>query len=161
MTARYTATRIRPRPWRILLVQRDRWLRSCAGAALAARGCDVVEAASLAAARHELAAAEFDAVVTAMALGDGDGFAVVRAARRAGRTAPVLVARTFASSAGAASDRGGIWFSSAPVATPLFDAIYGASTDCTQRAERRSAEVTWPVPLQSQVPTRKVPVLSL
>jgi CheY-like chemotaxis protein len=157
MTARYPVAPAIPRPWRVLLVQRDRWLRSCAGAALAARGCDVVEAGSLAAARHELAAASFDAVVTAISLGDGDGFAVVHAARRAGRTAPVLVARSFASSS---ADRG-IWFSSSPVPTPLFEAIYGASTDSTHRAERRSAEITWPVPVPSQVATRRLPVLGV
>jgi CheY-like chemotaxis protein len=134
------------RPWRILLVHRDRWQRGCAGAALAERGCDVIEAGSLGAARYALDRGTFDAVITELALGDGDGFAVVRAVRKAGQSAPVLV-NASALLAGGSSAARTIWFSNQSVAPALFEAIYGASGDSTQRAHQRSTSATMPLPI--------------
>jgi DNA-binding NtrC family response regulator len=145
MTASPPSRRSVARPWRILLVQRDRWQRGCAGAALAERGCDVTEAGSLGAARYALDRGQFDAVITDISLGDGDGFAVVRAVRKAGQKAPVLVNASTLLAAGSAAART-IWFSSQTVPPALFEAIYGASSDSTQRTHQRSTTATIPLP---------------
>jgi DNA-binding NtrC family response regulator len=134
-----------PRPWRVLLVDGDRWHRACAAAALAEQGCDVIEARGLGAARYALDRGTFDAVVTELRLGDGDGFAVFQAVRRAGQSAPVQVITGMSLATGSAAPRT-IWFSHRQAPPGLFDAIHQASLDSTQRTHRRCARATMPMP---------------
>jgi DNA-binding NtrC family response regulator len=139
------ARRSVPRPWRVLLVDGDRWHRACAAAALAEQGCDVIEARGLGAARYALERGTFDAVVTELRLGDGDGFAVFQAVRRAGQSAPVQVITGMSLATGSAAPRT-IWFSNQAAPAPLFEAIHKASLDSTQRTHRRCSRATMPIP---------------
>lgn len=76
---------------RILVVEDDENLRVALGDNLEAEGYAVRAAADCAGARAALAAGEFSLVVLDVMLPDGDGYALCREIRAAGRAVPVLM----------------------------------------------------------------------
>jgi DNA-binding NtrC family response regulator len=80
----------------ILVVDDEVNLRRLLGIVLREEGHGVTEAGSLAEARAKLTEAAVDLVITDQRLGDGDGLAVLAAARELGGSAPVLFLTAYA-----------------------------------------------------------------
>jgi DNA-binding NtrC family response regulator len=133
-----------PRAWRVLLVDPDQWQRSGSRASLARQGCEVVEVRGVGAAQRALERGVFDAVMTQLCLGDGDGFQVFQAVRRVGSQAPVMVVTGISSATGAPAART-LWFTSTSPADGLFDAIHTACQETARRTERRESCKTIPM----------------
>jgi DNA-binding NtrC family response regulator len=76
---------------RALLVEDDPRVRSTLTRVLTRRGCEVIEADSVAAACSLLDGGRFDVVVTDLGLGDGSGTEVIARARHLDPTTPVVV----------------------------------------------------------------------
>jgi DNA-binding response OmpR family regulator len=77
---------------RILVVEADRASAKSVADALNDKGFVVDTAWSIEAARDAVSVAPYDAILTERVLPDGDGLDWVREQRRAGRTAPILIA---------------------------------------------------------------------
>ena len=142
---RATAPGPSDRVWRVLLVDGDRSSRSGALRSLSNHGCQVTEVRSLGAAQHALERGRFDAVVSQLSLGDGDGFAVFQATRRVGSRCPVAIVAGVSTATGTAAARL-LWFSTGPCAEPsLFEAIQASCHENARRAHRRESRATLPV----------------